>query len=128
MAKSSPKMVRDKTSAVEQEHKSTEEFIHRIWQQHLLWLVLQTYSDQSFHNCGNFENLIHNFSNKNSANCILLHKFSLFYTILAIFHKFFHIFTKKFKHSKNALVTLVGLVHFSRVTIALMMTIGRFPP
>ena len=46
------------------------------------------------------------FSNKNSINCILLHKFSLFYTILAIFHNFFHIFTKKFKLSKNALVTL----------------------
>ena len=46
------------------------------------------------------------FSNKNSVNCILLHKFSLFSAILALFHNFFHIFTKKFKLSKNALVTL----------------------
>ena len=45
------------------------------------------------------------FSNKNSINFTLLHIFSLFCTILALFHNFFHIFTKKFKLSKNALVT-----------------------
>ena len=50
--------------------------------------------DQSFHNCGNFEKI---FSNKNPVNCTLLHKFSIFYTILAPFHDFFHIFNKKFK-------------------------------
>ena len=33
-------------------------------------------------------------SKKISNNCVLLHEFSLFYTILALFHSFFHIFTK----------------------------------
>ena len=48
------------------------------------------------------------FSNEIPVNCTLLHKFSLFYTILALFHNFFHIFTKKSKLSKNALVTLIA--------------------
>ena len=32
--------------------------------------------------------------------------FQFFYTILALFHNFFHIYSEKFKLSKNALVTL----------------------
>ena len=40
------------------------------------------------------------FSNKNTVNCVLLHKFSLFYTILALFHSFFHIFTKNSNFQK----------------------------
>ena len=41
-----------------------------------------------------------------NKNCILLHKFLLFYPILALFQKIPNIFTKKFKNFKNALVTL----------------------
>ena len=35
------------------------------------------------------------FINKNPVNCILLHKFSLFYTILCLFNYFSHIFALK---------------------------------
>ena len=48
------------------------------------------------------------FSNKNSVNCILLHKFWPFLHNFCLFSQFFspQFFAKKFKLSKNALVTL----------------------
>ena len=46
------------------------------------------------------------FSNKNPVNSALLLKFSLFLHNFGLFHIFFHIFTEKFKLSKNDLVIL----------------------
>ena len=63
------------------------------------------------------------FINKNSVNCILLHKFSLFYTILALFSNFFYISTKKFKTFKKC----SGHTKFSQGTTTRAGAVVRRP-
>ena len=65
-------------------------------------------------------------------NFILLHKFSLFYTILDIFHNFFHIFTKKKSSFKKCSghISSSSRMNDSRalcVKVTEMATRGRVP-